>query len=96
MEFRSFERRQVQVNEIETGVRYMPVIPYYGKGVGSQAPAAHTVTRIQNGTIICFMGTVSENWCFSLADNPSIQFLVPSSFESYLWKFKIKPIRKLR
>jgi len=95
--FRWNEERQVQVRDPSIGVSYLPVIPYMAK-------SRHNLTRVENGTIIRFVenfegssgGEEDHAWIFCLRSNPLIQFLVPSSSKEFLWKFKIKPTRKLR
>lgn len=103
-EFKYGDQRQVQVNTRELGITYLPVIPYCGPAVdqwrNAVAPVTHAVTRVENGTIIRFLEVIGaedeQMWIFALASSPSIQFLVPNSFKSYLWKFKMMPVRKMR
>jgi hypothetical protein len=102
-EFKTGEQRQVQVNIRELGITYLPIIPYCSapKSWRQTLVVTHAVTRIENGTIIRFMDNLQGNdgdyaWVFSLASKPEIQFIVPSSCMSYLWRFKMKPITKLR
>ncbi len=103
-EFRYGEERQVQVTVKDHGGNYLPVMPYVGPAVDhwrAPEPSKHAVTRIDNGTIIRFLSVFNLDfgdpiWIFCLASNIEIQFLVPSSFQSALWKFKIKAAAKLR
>lgn len=105
-EFKYGDQRQVHVDARELGISYLPVIPYCGATVDNWRsvvePVTHAVTRVENGTIIRFLETKGseqngdEIWIFALAVSPCIQFLVPSSFGAYLWKFKMLAPRKLR
>lgn len=103
-EFRYGEERQVQVSVKDHGGNYLPVMPYCGTAVDhwrAPEPIKHAVTRIENGTIIRFLAPFHVDvgdplWIFCLSTNIEIQFLVPSSFQSALWKFKMKSVTKLR